>query len=89
MPDDPAFIGLKRGFTFCIQCGRDRRRIGPAFCNGIAEELENIVVVAPSLESACGILNLSCSIEMQAAAAEDDQGSYQDMLHQALMVKQV
>src|ERR1700731_476711 len=82
MPDDFALVGFEGCFTFCIEGGCYGCRIGPALGDGVAKELEDIVVLPP-LESAGGILDLTCRIQMQGAAAENGQGSYQDLLHQA------
>jgi hypothetical protein len=88
MADDPAVIRLEGGFTFYIEGCRRGCRIGAAFGDGISEELEDIVVL-PTFETAGAILDLTERIEMQATAADDCQGPYQNIPHQALVGERV
>lgn len=88
MADDPTFVGLEGGFAFdiegrCYGCG-----IRPAFGDRISEELEDIVVL-PSFKAAGAILDLTKRIEMQATAANNCQGPYQNIPHQSLVGQKV
>jgi hypothetical protein len=92
--DNLAFVGFKRGFGLRIEGGGYGRRIGAAFCDGVAEELEDIVVL-PSLDpgqavpaldvGGCAVLCLTVRIQLNAAAAEHCQEPYQNIPHQAFM----
>jgi hypothetical protein len=88
MADDPTLIGLEGAFAFGIERNRCRCRIGSALSDGIPEELENIVVL-PTLKAGAAILGLTERIEMKATAADDCQGPYQNILHQALVGQKV
>jgi hypothetical protein len=88
MTDDLSLIRLEGAFTFRIERNCRGRRIGPALGDGIAEELENIVIL-PSLKTTGAILGLTKRAEMQATAADDCQGPYQNISHQALVDQKV
>jgi hypothetical protein len=88
MADDLTLIGLEGGFTFDIEGRRHCGRIGPAFCDGVAEKLENIVVL-PTVEATRAILCLTGSIKMQAAAVNNRHDPDQPIPQQALVHQNV
>ena len=87
MADDLSLIRFEGRFTFCIERDCHGCRIWFPLGDGIAEELENIVLLPP-LKTACAVLGLTRSIEMQEAAADNCQGSYPNIPPQARNVKQ-
>ena len=88
MADDLSLIRFEGGFAFRIERDRHSRRIGLPLGDGIAEELENIVLLPP-VKTACAVLGLTRSIKMQAAAADNYQGSYPTIPPQALLGQMV
>lgn len=105
MADDLAFVGFKRGFGLCIEGGGDGRRIGDAFCDGVAKELEDIVVL-PALQAGQAVLpegmegvfflgsysavdRLSRAMQAEADAAKQGQHPDENIPHQALVGQSV
>src|ERR1700759_2764416 len=82
MAGDLAFIGFKGAFTFGVECNRYCRRVGAAFCDGVAEELEDVVVLQ-ALKAAGAILDLTDGMPARYAEASHCQGPYQNIPHQA------
>lgn len=84
MTDDLAFVWLKGRFAFDVEgCGRGGR-IGFALADGVPEELEDIIVLQPC-QTAGGIPGLTEGAEIEAGAADNCQGPYQNNPHQALV----
>jgi hypothetical protein len=85
MPDHLSFEGLKRTFALGIQRGGIRHGIRPSLGDGIAEELEDIVVPQPPGPMGSAVFDLAKDTQMQPATADQRHKPYHGTLPQVLI----